>query len=109
MPIESLPDMSDVGWTVASLRSCVEAQKSKVDGDQIAFQPVEGGNGFSLVRAVAVNHSISYRVCVENILNDLHRPAAIGPPASKRTAPCKAFRLVLAVQHCKRLSIGLQI
>jgi hypothetical protein len=100
VPIESLPDMSDVGWTVASLRSCVEAQNSEVDGNQIAFQPVEG------VGAIVVNHGISYRVCVENILNDLHRPTAVCPPPGKRTPPRKAFRLVFAVQHCERFERG---
>lgn len=60
MPIESLPDMSNVGGAVARLRFCVEAQKAEVDGGQIALQPVERGNRVRLVRAIAVNHSISY-------------------------------------------------
>jgi hypothetical protein len=102
MPIESLPDVSDMGWTVTRLRSCVEAQKSKVDGGQIAFQSVEGGNRVPLVGTITVNYSISYRVCMEDILNDLHRPAAVSPPAGKSTSPGEALSLVLAVQHRKR-------
>lgn len=81
MPIESLPNMSDVGWTIACLRSCVEAQKSKVDGNQIAFKSIEGGNRIPPVGTITVNHSISYGVCVED------SPAAVSPPAGKSTSP----------------------